>query len=75
MPLCSYPEPYQPHSVPPNWGRPTLSQGAQNSVPSPLSPPEKASIPKLKYEALDVSEVRGPCERRVLMHYSYFGSL
>ena len=29
----SPPEPYQPHSIPPNWGVPTLSQGAQNSRP------------------------------------------
>jgi len=36
-------EPYQPHFTTPNWG-PTLSQGAQNSDPSPLFPPEKASI-------------------------------
>jgi len=67
------PEPYQPHSIPPigKWG--TLSQGAQNSVPLPHSAPEKASIPKLKYETLEISEVRGLFERKVLMHYSYFG--
>ena len=53
----------------------TLSQGAQNSAPSPLSTPEKASIPKLKYEALEIKEVRGPFERKVLMHYCYFGPL
>jgi len=46
-----------------------LSQGAQNSVPSPLSRPEKVLIPKLKYEALEISAVRGPFERKVLMHY------
>jgi len=34
-------------------GGATLSQGAQNSVLLPLSTPEKASIPKLKYEVLD----------------------
>jgi len=27
----------------------------------------------LKYEALEISEVRGPFETKVLMHYSYFG--
>jgi len=42
-------------------------------VPSPLSTQEEASIPKLKYEALEISEVRGPLERKV--HYSYFGPL
>jgi len=68
-------EPYQPHSIPPNWGEATLSQGAQSSIPSPLSPPEKASIPKLKYEALEISEVRELFERKVLMQYNYFGLL
>jgi len=34
-------EPYQPLSIPPTCGA-TLSQGAQRSVPSPLSPTEKA---------------------------------
>jgi len=53
-------EPYKPHSIPPNWGRPTLSQGAQNAVSSPLSPPEKASIPKLKCEALETVKLGGP---------------
>jgi len=53
----------------------TLSQGAQNSVLSPLSLPEKASISKLQYQALDINEVRGPFERKVLMHYSYFEPL
>ena len=67
-------EPYQPHSIPPIGGG-TLSQGAQNSVPSPLIPQRKLRSPKLKYEALAISEVRGPFERKVLMHYSYFGPL
>jgi len=66
------PEPYQPHSIPPNWGAHAVT-GAQNSVPSPLSTPKKALIPKLKYEALEISEVRGPFERKV--HSSYFGPL
>jgi len=52
-------------------GGQTLSQGAQNSVPSPFSTPEKTSIPKWKHGALKISEVRGPFERKVLMHYSY----
>ena len=52
----------------PQLGGATLSQGAQNSVPSPLSRPEKTSIPKLKCEALEISEVRGLFERKVLMY-------
>jgi len=28
-------EPYQPHSVPPNWGGGHAATGAQNSDPSP----------------------------------------
>jgi len=29
---------------------------------------------QIEYEALEISEVRGPFERKVLMHYSYFGA-
>jgi len=50
----------------------TLSQGGPNSIPSPLSPLRKLRSAKLKYEALEISEVSGPFERKVLMHYSYF---
>jgi len=28
-----------------------------------------------KYEALEISEVMGPFERKVLIHYSFFGPL
>jgi len=56
-------KPYQPHFTP-TIGGPT----AQNSVPSPLSPQRKLRPPKLKYEALEISEVGGPFERKVLMH-------
>jgi len=49
--------------------------GAQNSVPSPLSPKRKLRAPKLKYEALEIREVWGSCERKVLMHCSYFRPL
>jgi len=42
-----YAEPYQPHSIPPIGGG-TLLHGAQNSVPSPFRPPEKASIPQIE---------------------------
>ena len=70
-----YTEPYQPHSIPPNWGGHAVTGGSgpKIPVPSPLSTSEKASIPKLKYEALEISEVRGPFERKV--HYIYFGLL
>jgi len=44
--------------------------GAQNSVPSPLRPQRKLRIPKLKYETLEVNEVGGPFERKLLIHYS-----
>ena len=47
--------------------------GAQYSDPSPFSHPERAltpQIPKLKYEALEISEVGGPIERKVLIQYS-----
>jgi len=44
--------------------------GSQNSDPSPFNHPKKASTPKLKYEALEFSEVAGPFERKVLIHYS-----
>jgi len=67
------PEPYHPHSIPPIGGHAVA--GAQNSFPSPLSRPKKASTPKFKYEALEISEVGGPFERKVLIHYSYFGPL
>ena len=53
----------------------SLSQGAHISVPSSLNPKRKLRSPKLKYEVLEISEVRGPFERKVLMHYSYFGPL
>jgi len=29
----------------------------------------------LKYGALEISEVKGPFERKVLIHYSYFGPI
>jgi len=48
---------------------------AARAVSAALSHPEKASIHKLKYEALEISEVGGPFERKVLMHYSYIGPL
>jgi len=66
-------EPYQPHSISNNLRGPRCHRGPKIPVPSPLSTPEKASIPKLKYEALEISEVRGPFKGKV--HYSFFGPL
>jgi len=40
-----------------------------------LAPQRKLRSPKLKYEALEISEPRRPFERKVLMNYSYFGPL
>jgi len=57
----------------PQKGGPRCHLGPKIPVPSPLSTPEKTSIPKSKYDALKISEVRGPFERKV--HYSYFGPL
>ena len=68
-------ESYQPHSITLNWGRGTLSQGAQIQSRHHLSPQRKLQPPKLKYEVIEVSEVRWTFERKVLMHYSYFESL
>jgi len=48
---------------------------AENSVPLPLSLQRKLRPPMLKYEALEISEVGGHFERKVLIHYSYFGPL
>jgi len=36
-----------------------------------FAPQRKLRFPKLKYEALEISEVRVPFERKV--HYSFFG--
>jgi len=84
-------EPYQPYSIPPNWGGHAVTDaqnsavaGAQNSVPSPLSPQRKLRPSKLKYEALELSEVEDflkekclyitvnlvPFESKVFTHYN-----
>ena len=68
-------EPYQPHSTHPPIGGGHAVTGDQNSVPSSLSPKRMLRSPKLKYEALEINEIRGPFERKVLMRYSYFGVL
>ena len=86
-------EPYQPYSIPPNWGGDAVTEaqnsavaGAQNSVPSPLSPQRKLRPSKLKYEALELSEVEDllkekclyitvnlvPFESKVFTHYNCF---
>jgi len=39
-------EPYQPHFIPPIWGHAVA--GTQNSVPSPLGRPKKASNPRIE---------------------------
>jgi len=72
--LNSSPEPYQPHSIPPIGGA-RYHSGPKNSVPSPLSPPKKASYPKLKDEALEISEVEERFESKMLIYYIYFGTL
>ena len=58
----------------PQLGGPRCHRGF-NSVLSPLSTQGKLRSPKVKYEALEISEFRGAFERKVLMHYSYFGPL
>jgi len=59
----------------PQFGDPHCHRGPKIQSRHHLSPQRKLRCPKLKYESLEVSEVRGPFERKVLMHYSYFGPL
>ena len=70
--ISALPEPYQPHSIPPNWGG-TLSKGAQNSSPSPLSTLERESLSQTEIWSTRNQLIRGAFERKV--HYSYFGPL
>jgi len=67
------PEPYHPHSIPPNWGAHAVTGGPIFQSRHHLAPQRKLRSPKLKYEVLEISEVKGPFERKV--HYSYFGPL
>jgi len=67
------PEPYQPHSIHPNWGGSRCHRGPKIQFRHHLVPQRKLRSPKLKYEVLKISEVRGPFKRKVLMHYNYFG--
>jgi len=48
-----------------NWGAHAVTGGPKFS-PVTTSPPERASIPKLKYEALEISEVSGPLKEKFL---------
>jgi len=59
----------------PRLGGDTLSQGAKNQSRHHLAPQWKLRSPKLKYEAVEISEVSGHFERKVLMLYSYIGPL
>jgi len=56
-------EPYQPHSIPPIGGS-TLSQGPKIQSRHHLGPQRKLRPPKLRYEALEISEVGGPFKEK-----------
>jgi len=73
--ICLQPEPYQPHPIPVCTPYPHDVTRGPKFILVTTYPPEKASIPKLKYEALEISEVGGAFERKVLIHCSSFGLL
>jgi len=57
-------------------GSHTATGGPKFQTRHHLAPQRKlASTPKLQYEAREINKVRGPFEKKVLMHYSYFGPL
>ena len=58
---------------PPIGGEHVVTGGPKFQSRHHLSPQRKLRSPKLKYEALEISEVRGPFERKV--HCSYCGPL
>ena len=58
--LHMWSEPYQPHSIHPNWGGPRWQRGPKIQSRHLVSTQRKLRSPKLKYEALEISEVRGP---------------
>jgi len=65
-------EPYQSHFIHPNRG-PTLAHGPKTQTPHHLATQRKLrlpQIPKSKYEALKISEIGGPFERKVVIYYS-----
>jgi len=68
-----YAEPYQPHSITPNWGANAVTGGPKFQSRHHLAPQRRLRSPKLKYEALEISDVRVPFERKV--HCSYFRPL
>jgi len=59
---------HTPHLGGPHYNRVEKFQSCNH-----LAPQRKPRFPKLKNEALEISEVRGPFETKVLMHYSFFG--
>jgi len=66
-------EPYQLHSIPPNWGAHAVTGGPKFEAGHHFAPQRKLLSSKLKYEAIEISEFREPFERKV--HYSFFGPL
>jgi len=52
-----------------------VSQGPKIQSRHHLAPQRKLRSPKLKYEALEISEVGRPFERKVLIHHGYVGPL
>jgi len=68
-----YLEPYQSHSITPNWGAQHCHRGPKFS-PITTYPQRKLHPPKLKYETLELSEVGRPRERKVLIH-QFFGPI
>jgi len=65
------PKPCQPHSKPPNWGVHAVTGGQKFQSRHHLAPHRKLWSLKLKYAALEISELRGPFERKV--NYSFVG--
>ena len=54
-------------------GGPRCEQGPKIQSSHHFALQRKLRPSKLKYEALEISEVRGHLDRKVLMLYSYFG--
>jgi len=62
--LDMHTQPYQPHYIPPNWGGARCRRGPKIQSHHHLAPQRRLRSPKLKYEALEISEVRGPLEKK-----------